>query len=132
LSPPPEAPRRTRLALGGTALYSHAAMEERDFEKKAAETWKRVLDLFENIESDEADVEEGGDVIRIDYKNGSRVVLNTQRPARQLWLAGGSQAWHFSFDAEHGTWLDDKGRGELFAILSTLTEQAIGLTLRTR
>lgn len=104
-------------------------MEEREFEKKAAEAWKRVLDLFEGIDPDEADVEPGGDVIRIDYRGGSRVVLNTQRPARQLWLAGGASAWHFSFDPAQGLWLDDKGRGELFATLSTLTEQAIGRRL---
>jgi CyaY protein len=105
-------------------------MEEREFEKKAAEAYKRVVDLFESFDPDEADVEPSGDVIRIDYRGGSRVVLNTQRPARQLWLAGGSRAWHFSFDAAQGLWFDDKGRGEeLYATLSALTEQAIGRRL---
>jgi CyaY protein len=104
-------------------------MDEREFEQHAAEAWKRVLDLFEDIDSDEADVEQAGDVIRIDYRGGSRVVLNTQRPARQLWLAGGASAWHFSFDAAQGKWLDDKGRGELYATLSQLTHAAIGQTL---
>src|ERR1700748_3307854 len=99
-------------------------MDEREFEQRAADAYKHVLDLFEDIDSDDADVEPAGDVIRIDYRGGSRVVLNTQRPARQLWLAGGQQAWHFNFDAAGGRWLDDKGRGELFATLSTLTEQA--------
>jgi CyaY protein len=108
-------------------------MDEREFEQLAAEAWKRVLDLFEDIDSEDADVEQSGDVIRIDYRGGARVVLNTQRPARQLWLAGGQKAWHFSFDAARGAWLDDKGRdAELFATLSALTEQAIGLTLPAR
>jgi CyaY protein len=104
-------------------------MDERDFEKRAADAWKRVLDLFENIDPDEADVEQAGDVIRIDYRGGSRVVLNTQRPARQLWLAGGASAWHFSYDEANNAWLDDKGRGELYAVLSELTQAAIGLKL---
>lgn len=105
-------------------------MEEREFEKRAADAFKRVLDLFEDIDPDEADVEPSGDVIRIDYRGGSRVVLNTQRPARQLWLAGGQRAWHFSFDAEKAQWLDDKGRGdELYATLSSLTQAAIGRAL---
>jgi CyaY protein len=108
-------------------------MDEREFEELAADAWKRVLDLFEDIDSEDADVEQSGDVIRIDYRGGARVVLNTQRPARQLWLAGGRQAWHFSFDASRAAWLDDKGRGaELFATLSALTEEAIGLTLPAR
>lgn len=105
-------------------------MEEREFEKRAADAFKRVLDLFEDIDPDEADVEPSGDVIRIDYRGGARVVLNTQRPTRQLWLAGGQRAWHFNFDAQQDKWLDDKGRGEeLYATLSALTQAAIGRQL---
>jgi len=107
-------------------------MEEREFEKRAADAFKRVLDLFEEIDAEDADVEPSGDVIRIDYRGGSRVVLNTQRPARQLWLAGGSRAWHFSFDPQLGQWLDDKGRGEeLYATLAALTRSAIGRDLKS-
>ena len=106
-------------------------MEEREFEKRAADAFKRVLDLFEDIDPDDADVEPSGDVIRIDYRGGSRVVLNTQRPARQLWLAGGSRAWHFNFDVARDQWLDDKGRGdELYATLASLTQAAIGRELK--
>jgi CyaY protein len=108
-------------------------MDEREFEVRAAETWKQVLDVFEAIDPDDADVEQSGDVIRIDYRGGARVVLNTQRPTRQLWLAGASRGWHFDFDVERGVWLDDKGRGdELFATLSSLTETAIGQKLPQR
>lgn len=106
-------------------------MDEREFEKRAADAFKRVLDLFEDIDPDDADVEPSGDVVRIDYRGGARVVLNTQRPARQLWLAGGQRAWHFSFDPARAEWLDDKGRGdELFATLSSLTRTAIGRDLK--
>ncbi|MET0385094.1 MAG: iron donor protein CyaY [Polyangiales bacterium] len=105
-------------------------MDEREFEKRAAEAWKHVLDLFEDFDPEDADVEQSGDVIRIDYRGGQRVVLNTQRPARQLWLAGGSRAWHFNFDPTKGLWFDDKDRGdELYATLSALTLSAIGRRL---
>jgi len=108
-------------------------MEEHEFETRAAQAWKVVLDLFDDIDPEDADIEQSGDVIRIDYSNGERVVLNTQRPARQLWLAGGTRAWHFSFDAAQGVWLDDKGNNdELFATLSMLTQRAIGRTLPLR
>ena len=104
-------------------------MDERAYEKLASDTFKRVLDLFEAVDPDDADVEPSGDVIRIDLRNGQRIVLNTQRPARQIWLAGGQSAWHFSYDAGSARWLDDKGRGELFDTLRTLTRDAIGLSL---
>lgn len=104
-------------------------MDERTYEKLATDTFKRVLDLFEAVDPDDADVEPSGDVIRIDLRDGQRIVLNTQRPARQIWLAGGQSAWHFSYDAGSSTWQDDKGRGELFQTLRVLTKQAIGLSL---
>jgi iron donor protein CyaY len=104
-------------------------MDERTYEKLASETFKRVLDLFEAVDPDDADVEPSGDVIRIDLSNGQRIVLNTQRPARQIWLAGGQRAWHFSYDAGSATWQDDKGRGELFQTLRVLTKEATGLAL---
>ena len=102
-------------------------MDERTYEKLAADTFKRVLDLFQDVDPEDADVESSGDVIRIDLRNGARIVLNTQRPVRQIWLAGGQSAWHFGFDGER--WLDDKGRGELFEILRRMTRDAIGLEL---
>jgi CyaY protein len=104
-------------------------VDDRSYERLASETFKRVLDLFQDVDPEDADVEPSGDVIRIDLRGGGRIVLNTQRPVHQLWLAGGQSAWHFSYDAERGCWLDDKGRGELFAILRTLTKNAIGLDL---
>jgi len=104
-------------------------MDERTYEKLASDTFKRVLDLFEAVDPDDADVEPSGDVIRIALRDGQRIVLNTQRPARQIWLAGGQSAWHFSYDADSATWQDDKGRGELFHTLRVLTRQAIGLVL---
>lgn len=99
-------------------------MDERAYERLTEDTFKRVLDLFQDVDPEDADVEAAGDVIRIDLRTGQRIVLNTQRPVRQIWLAGGQSAWHFSYDGER--WLDDKGRGELFEILRGLAAAALG------
>lgn len=104
-----------------------AGVDERTYEKLAADTFKRVIDLYQEVDPDDADVEFSGDVIRIDLRDGGRIVLNTQRPARQIWLAGGQSAWHFSHDGVR--WLDDKGRGELFEILCRMTRDATGVEL---
>jgi CyaY protein len=104
-------------------------VDELAYERLAGTTFKRVIDLFEDIDPDEADVDSSGDVVRIELKDGRRVVLNTQRPVRQIWLAGGQAAWHFSYDAESERWLDDKGRGELFEVLGRIVLQMAGLRL---
>lgn len=104
-------------------------MEERRYQELAAVAFRKLLDLFDTIDADDADLEPGGDVIRITFRGGARVVVNTQRPARQIWLAGGSRAWHFSYDEAHSQWRDDKSGEELFATLAQLTRDAVGIEL---
>jgi CyaY protein len=101
-------------------------VDDRSYERLASDAFKRVMDLFQDVDPEDADVEFTGDVIRIDLRGGARIVLNTQRPVHQLWLAGGQSAWHFSFDEGTARWLDDKGRGELFEVLRSLTRDVPG------
>lgn len=103
-------------------------MEERRYQDLAAAAFRKLLDGFDSIDAEDADVEAGGDVVRITYRGGSKVVVNTQRPARQIWLAGGARAWHFTYDESSTQWLDDKSGEELFATIVQLTQVAIGVS----
>jgi CyaY protein len=105
-------------------------MDERRYQDLAAVAFRKLTDAFDAIDADDADLESSGDVIRITFRGGARVVINTQRPARQLWLAGGSSAWHFSYDDAAGKWLDDRSQQEFFEIIARLTQQAIGVVLQ--
>lgn len=104
-------------------------MDEQQFRLLADETFRRILDGFDAIDADDADLETAGNTINITFRGGRRCVLNTQAAARQIWLAGGQSGWHFSYDEEARRWLHDKGSGdELFATLTRLTRDAIGLS----
>jgi CyaY protein len=105
-------------------------MDEREYERLAAAAFRRIGDLFEDVDPDLADLESAGDVLRIDFADGRCIVLNTQRPARQLWMAGGKSAWHFDYDVASGRWLDAKdARVELFAKLAELVASHAGVQL---
>lgn len=105
-------------------------MDEREYERVAATAFRRIGDLFEEVDPDRADLESAGDVLRIDFASGGCVVINTQRPARQIWLAGGKSAWHFDYEPAGGRWLDSKDAGvELFAKLAELVEAGSGVKL---
>ncbi len=105
-------------------------MDERRYMELAEAALSRVVEAFDEVELDDADVDSVGDVVTITLKPGSqggggKMVINTQRPARQLWLAGGNRAWHFSFEDATGRWLDDKGSGaELFETVRDLCARA--------
>lgn len=104
------------------------AIDEKRYFELTERTLSRVLSAFDEVDTDDADLDVAGDVISLRFRDGSRAVLNTQRPTRQLWLAGAASAWHFDWDDASGTWLDDKGTGaELFATLAALTKRGAGI-----
>jgi CyaY protein len=102
-------------------------MDDLRFRHLADETFRAILDAFEDIDADDADVESAGNTLNISFRDGQRCVVNTQSAVHQIWLAGGQSAWHFSYDEAAGRWLHDKGSGdELFSCLTRLCEAAIG------
>ena len=96
-------------------------MEESHYLRVAHDTFQKVIGAFDEIDSEDADVDTQGDVISIRFRDGTRLILNTQRPTKQLWLAGRGRAWHFDFDEASASWRDDKAREELFATLHALS-----------
>ena len=104
------------------------SMDEQRFRLLADEAFRRILDGFDAIDADDADLETSGNTIHITFRNGARCVVNTQSAVHQIWLAGGQSGWHFSYIEEAQAWVHDKGTGdELFATLARLTESAIGI-----
>lgn len=104
-------------------------MDEKRYLELAHTTFRRILDAFDDVDFRDADVETTGDVITITWRDRSKCIVNTQRPARQLWLAGGERAWHFSWDDAKGAWLDDKGSGaELVSTVADIARSK-GLTI---
>ncbi len=102
-------------------------MDERDYVSTADKTFRRVMQALDAVDAEDVDVDSTGDVITMTFKGGKRCVLNTQRPARQIWLAGGQRAWHFSYDGAQERWLDDKGGEELFATLARLVKETVNV-----
>ncbi len=104
-------------------------MDEKQYLELAHATFRRIVDAFDDVDAEDADVETNGDVVTITWRDRSRCVINTQRPVRQIWLAGGDRAWHFSWNADAERWVDDKGSGaELHATIADIARRS-GLEL---
>ena len=87
-------------------------LDEPRYLRLAHDVFRQLVDGFESIDIDDADLDVAGDVVTIAFATGRKCIVNTQRPVRQIWLAGGQRAWHFSWDEATGRWLDDKGTVE--------------------
>jgi CyaY protein len=103
-------------------------MDESQYQKLADVAFRRLEDLFRDVDTEDVDCERAGDVLTLLFKNGTRCVVNTQRPTRQIWVAANARAWHFSYDDAKGDWRSDKDAStELFAQLRVIVKDAAGI-----
>lgn len=69
------------------------------------------------------DSQRTGGLLELSFPNGSRIVINTQPPLHELWLAARSGGYHFKH--VDGRWLDTREGREFFDLLSACaSEQA--------
>jgi len=106
-------------------------MNESDFLAAA----ERVLDAIEAaVESCDADIDvtRAGNVLTLELADGSKVVVNSQAPMRQIWIAARSGGFHY--DWRDGQWRDTRDGSELFAALSRVisTQGGVPVLLRAR
>ena len=66
-----------------------------------------------------------GNVLELEFDDGSKVIVNRHVPNSEMWLAGKSGGFHFRQDAS-GNWLDTRDGGEFFARLAAMISQQSG------
>lgn len=99
-------------------------MDETTYLRLADEAFDRIQNALEPLDPDQVDYDFSHDVLQIVFADGARCVVNTQRPARQIWMAWDRRAWHFDWDESKQTWVDDKGTGvELFGKIRSIVKE---------
>jgi CyaY protein len=104
-------------------------MDEADFDRIARDELHAIEDAFADVDPDEVEVSVSDGVLRLDLRDGTKVVLNSHRAARQIWMAAVATAWHFDPIGDGGTWRAPKTGEELRPTLTKLLRDRIGLTL---
>jgi CyaY protein len=103
-------------------------IDERAYQHLADATFKRIEDALKDVDADDVDLERAGDVLTLTFANGTKCVVNTQRPTRQIWLAANARAWHFDWSEADARWVDDKGRGvELYGAVRAIVRDTAGI-----
>ncbi|HYF57475.1 MAG TPA: iron donor protein CyaY [Burkholderiaceae bacterium] len=102
-------------------------MSDQAFQQAA----EAVLDAIEAAVEraiDEADldveIERQGNVITLDFDDGSKVVVNSHSAAREIWVAARSGGFHYR--PVDGRWIDGRNGEELWAALSRVVSQQGG------
>jgi CyaY protein len=93
-------------------------MTQADFEALADAALEQIQ-LAVEASGINADVEAKADgVVELTFGDGSKMVINRHRAAREIWVAARSGGFHFRWDG--AAWHDTRGGTELFAALSKL------------
>jgi CyaY protein len=104
-------------------------MSESDFLAAAEHTLDAIEAAIEACDTD-IDATRAGNVLTLELADGSKVVVNSQAPMRQIWVAARSGGFHYEW--RDGAWRDTRDGSELFAALSRVVSAQGGLPLLLR
>ena len=97
-------------------------MSEKEFLDLAETTLNTIEEAMDRLnDEDVIDVEckRSGNVLEIEFiDNGSKIIVNSQAPMQELWVAAKSGGFHYK--REGGAWVNTRDGSELFAALSAL------------
>ena len=80
--------------------------------------------------ADDLDVEcsRSGNVLEIEFvDNGSKIIVNSQAPMQEIWVAARSGGFHYRREGER--WVNTRDGSELFAALSRMVSEQGGVGL---
>lgn len=97
-------------------------MTDSEFERLATETLAGIEAAVEAA-ADSAGIDidlqmKPGGILELEFEDASRMIVNRQGAARELWVAARSGGYHFRYDGSR--WVDTRDGGELFAALSRM------------
>jgi len=105
-------------------------LTDRDYGSKTAAVLARIEATADRLLQDDVvdiDTHRTGGLLELVFPNDSKIVLNTQPPLHELWMAARAGGYHYKY--VDGRWLDRDGR-ELFEALSACASEQAGVALR--
>jgi CyaY protein len=106
------------------------ALTDREYHRLTAAVLSGIetaVDAWLQQDVVDIDAHRTGGLLELSFPNGSKVIVNTQPPLKELWLAARSGGFHFR--CEQGRWVDTKDGRDFFAVLSDCATQQAGCPL---
>jgi CyaY protein len=103
-------------------------MDDASFDRVARDELHNIENAFAEIDPDDVEVSTSDGVLRLDLRDGTRIVINSHRAARQIWMAAVASAWHFD-PAGDGAWRASRTGEELRPTLARLLRERIGVAV---
>jgi CyaY protein len=91
-------------------------------------TIEAALEQAANTSALDVECSRSGNVLEIEcVNNGSKIIVNSQAPMQEMWVAAKSGGFHYK---RHGAqWINTRDGSELFAALSGMVSAQSGIDL---
>ena len=119
-----------QLSTVNPAPLRHDDLSDAEYERRARAVLSAVeaaTDRFLQDDVIDIDASRTGGLLELRFPAGGTIVINTQPPLHEMWLAAPAGGYHFK--AAGGRWIERDG-GEFFAVLSACASELAGKTLR--
>lgn len=100
--------------------------DRKNFYRESEKALRHIDEVLGGLELDDLDSELAGDVLTLTFADGGRFVINAHSAAGQVWMAAGTEAWHFDLDDASGRWIASKTGDELMQTLAQRVGARIG------
>ena len=106
-------------------------MTDLEYMDRAEELLARIEACVDRIDEEtEADIDSQrvGGMVTLTFRNGTQIIVNTQKPLHEIWMAARAGGFHYKFDGSR--WMDTKGNGEFFENLTRYASEQAGQPLK--
>ncbi|MDZ7813397.1 MAG: iron donor protein CyaY [Ideonella sp.] len=94
----------------------------------ALSTIEKQCDTWLDQDVIDVDTHRSGGLLELTFPNGSKIILNTQPPLKELWLAARGGGFHFR--CSEGEWVDTRDGQGLMHCLSQHASSQAGMSLK--
>ena len=105
-------------------------MTDAEYTRRAHATLAAVettIDRWLDDDVIDIDTHRTGGLLELSFPGGSKIILNTQPPLQELWMAARAGGYHYRW--VDGAWRDTRSADEFFGALSAQASAQGGCTL---
>jgi CyaY protein len=103
-------------------------VDDATFDETAHREMSYLEERLGDLDPDEVEVSTSAGVLRLDLRDGTKIVINSHRAARQIWMAAVATAWHFDPIADD-RWVASRTGEELRPTVCRLLRERVGVEI---
>jgi CyaY protein len=107
------------MSAAPDSTAKHGSLSDADYHREAAALLAHIEATTDRwLEADviDIDTQRTGGLLELSFPGGSKIIINTQPPLHEIWLAAKAGGFHYRWQA--GRWVDTRDGSEFLAVLS--------------